>query len=61
MERHMSMMYSSLVSKKIDISRLAINRKSNFIHLKERKETKLVFGPISQIIYQNTVFFLETI
>ncbi|CAK8533554.1 unnamed protein product [Lathyrus sativus] len=39
------------------VTRLTMSRKSKFLHFKERIESKILSGPISQIIYRSLVFF----
>ncbi|CAK8530304.1 unnamed protein product [Lathyrus sativus] len=40
-----------------DVTRLTMSRKSNFLHFKERIESKILSGPISQFFYRSPVFF----
>ncbi|CAK8534379.1 unnamed protein product [Lathyrus sativus] len=40
-----------------DVTRLTVSRKSIFLHFKKRIESKILSGPISQIIYRSFVFF----
>lgn len=42
-----------------NVTQFSTNRKSNFMYLKERIETKLMLGPVLHIIHQNPVFFLK--
>ncbi|CAK8567537.1 unnamed protein product [Lathyrus sativus] len=40
-----------------DLTRLTMSRKANFVHFKERIQSKILSGQISQIIYRSPVFF----
>ncbi|CAK8577465.1 unnamed protein product [Lathyrus sativus] len=40
-----------------DVIRLTMSRKSIFLHFKERIESEILSGPITQIIYRSPVFF----
>ncbi|CAK8564490.1 unnamed protein product [Lathyrus sativus] len=40
-----------------DLTRLTMSRKANFVHFKERIQSKILSGQISQIIYRSPIFF----
>lgn len=59
-ERHVSLMYSGLVFEIPILSSFQSIENQSFLHLKVRIATKLMFGSVSQIIYQNPVFFKQS-
>lgn len=39
-----------------DVTQFTVSKKSSFLHFKERIESKIMSGPVSQIIYKNPIF-----